>query len=482
MSNLVKIFDRIKQLSYTTSTNDIELINSVAGFADFSSVYSHGDNLFYAITDGVDYEIGSGTFFSESNINYNYDTISRNPISSSNGGQKVAFNAGNKEVFVTYPASHSVYQGSGIGLATPVRGGVAFWDSSNILNYSSNLHWDNVNNLLGINNTNPSFAIDVAGTGDAKSSIRASGFYVGSTGIYFEPRDSYVGGTQVNHFTPNLLNTSTGSNLVFELSGIVNQHFLLKKQSGNTFFAGPVSSCQACPDEYPTFRTLVFDDIPNLSGAYAGVGFVESVSGNLTSYIDSEIVALSGYVDNNNSAQLQAALDSFYTSGESQLLAQSGEFENFLASAQGSLDNENTDRYCVVRGDNTDGYNAGWGVANRTVNYSILPLSGVELETTAGDWDTTNYWYTVPYSGNYSVRADLAFTYSSSNGDVDNYFRLVTSGDTVTNYLSTAAFMGDPDDGNASSSWIVNVNQNSRIYLEYKGQPRNYSKLTIHKI
>ena len=486
MSNVIKIFDRIKQLSQTTSTNDIELSDSsVDGFSKFSSVYNHDDVLFYAITDGSDYEIGSGVFKNkdESAVDiYNYDTILRYPISSSNGNNKVSFNTGTKEVFATYPATHAVYQGSGAGLATPQRGGVAFWDSSNVLNYSSDLYWDVNNSLLGIQNTSPSYAIDIAGTGDATSSIRASGFYVGSTGVYFAPRDSYVGGTQVNHFTPNQLNTETGSDLILELSGVVSQHILLTKQAGNTIFAGPTSGCEACPDGYPTFRNLVVDDIPDLSGLYGGSSLINAVSGYAVSYTDTEIAALSGHFDTNNAAALETAINDFLASGTTQLTAQSGEFDNFLISAQGDLDNENKDRYVSVIG--------SVGAASQNINLSSkskFPFTVIEEDSEASaSFDTTNYYYTVPYSGKYFVSVNLYGLYDTGYTPNRPEFYIVSSG-ASNSVLSSgnpySLFLANNgDSGSASRSYIVNVASGDTLWVEASGKFYNFSSLTINKI
>ena len=57
------------------------------GFSSFSSVYTSGDRLFYAVTDGVDYEVGSGTY---------HTGIVRHPLRSSNSDNK-GFSAGIKK-------------------------------------------------------------------------------------------------------------------------------------------------------------------------------------------------------------------------------------------------------------------------------------------------------------------------------------------------------------------------------------------------
>jgi hypothetical protein len=487
MSNIVNIYDRIKQLSFTTSTNNIELANSVSGFDDFRSVYAHNDIVLYAITDGLDYEVGSGVFKNKDHNSideYNYDTIIRYPIKSSNNNNKVSFGPGAKEVFCTYPATHAVYIGSGLGLSTPAKNGVAFWDSANILNYSSNFYWDNNNSLLGIKNSLPSFAVDIGGTGDASSCVRASGYYVGSTGVYFSPRDTYTGGTQIYHFERNQLNQSTGSNLIFDLSGIVNQNILLKKQAGNTVFAGPTVSCQGCPSEYPSFRVLVSGDIPDLSAIYSTRSLLNSTSGNLRAAIDSLGSSLSGNFttfQNQVNSGVASTLSSFENDFDSQITAQSGLIDNFITTSSGRIDNVvNTfsPEFCSVVGSGSDLYSSG---PNNQTSYTTFPFAYVETEAKSGNWDLSNSRYNVTKSGVYLVTASMALRNVGASFGVPKYRICKTSGGSTTNYLEVD--MSVPSGAyHSSKSWMVPSNSGDYIFLQYQGYFFNGSSMTIHRI
>jgi hypothetical protein len=97
--------DRVKVTSTTTGTGTFTLGSAVEGFQDFS-VIGDGNSTFYTITDGVDFEVGIGTFTS-SGTTLSRDTI----LESSNSGSAVNWAAGEKDVFVTYPAEKSVYAG-----------------------------------------------------------------------------------------------------------------------------------------------------------------------------------------------------------------------------------------------------------------------------------------------------------------------------------------------------------------------------------
>jgi hypothetical protein len=487
MSNIVNIYDRIKQLSFTTSTNNIELANNVSGFDTFRSVYDHNEVILYAITDGVDYEVGSGIFKNkdESSIDeYNYDTIIRYPIKSSNSNNLVSFGPGAKEVFCTYPATHAVYIGSGLGLNTPIKGGVAFWDSANVLNYNANLYWDNNNSLLGIKNNLPAFAIDIGGTGDATSCVRASGYYVGSTGIYFVPRDTYTGGTQIYHFEKNQLNQSTGSNLVFSLSGIVNQHILLSKQAGNTFFAGPEESCESCPDEYPTFRTLVAADIPNLTSTYSTVALLSSTSGTLRTGINNLGSSLSGdflTFQNQVNSGVAATLVAFENDFDSQITAQSGLIDNFIATSSGRIDNVVSNlsaEFCSVVGSGSSLFTSG---PENQSTYTVFPFSYVESQASNGNWDSLNFRYNVPKSGVYLVTANMSLRDIGPSFGTPKYRIAKTSGGSTVNYLEVD--MSLPSGVlHSSKSWIIPSNSGDYLFLEYQGYFFNGSSLTIHRV
>jgi surface protein len=304
-NNVIILSDRIKELSYTMGTGNLSLSGSVGGFSSFGSAYQHNESLFYAVTDGVNYEIGSGIYRSASydlGDGITTNELKRFPIRSSNSNNLVNFGEGTKEVYVTYPATHSVYTGSGVsGYNTPQTNGLAFWGSPNMLNYNSNLVVDPTNSRIGIRSSNPQYAIDIGGM-SAQSIVRSSGIVIGRSGVYFPPQNnndaSYVGGRQLTHFEPNqldqyaydnsLIGQLTGSNAILQLSGVVNQFILLKQQNAGMVFAGPPSGCTPpCSPAYPSFRILTLEDIPNLSSIYTTNTLLTSASGSLNNKINS---------------------------------------------------------------------------------------------------------------------------------------------------------------------------------------------------
>ena len=291
MSQVPKIADRTKELSYTTGTSAFLLEGSITGFSSFASSFDNGDVIFYAATDGTDYEVGSGVFTDSST-----DTISRFVLASSNSNNLVSFNAGAKEVYSTYPATNAVMALSGV---VPKSSGVTFWLSDKAIGHDSNFVWNNVDNRLGINQPNPSFSIDIGGT-PAFSTIHTSGIHTGVSGILFASGTTvpaYSGGRQLEHFERNILGDANIQSVI-ELSGVVDQYLFLKPQDTGLIFAGPASGCGVgCPPARPSFRTLVLSDVPDLifisghlnetiiASGTTVVNDLNTASGALNSYI-----------------------------------------------------------------------------------------------------------------------------------------------------------------------------------------------------
>lgn len=297
-NNSINIYDRIKESSYTIGTGNFALNGAVNGFSSFGSVYSNNESIFYAATDGTYYEIGSGIYVSGVQ-----NQIIRFPFKSTNNNNKVNFGEGIKEIFVTYPATHAVYIGSGIkNELAPASSGVAFWSSNNIVSYDNKLVWDSGNGRLGINKSLPIFQVDIGGSA-AHSIVRSSGVIVGSSGIIFPSGNngdsSYLGGKQLTHYEMNrldqyaydnnLIEDLTGSSEVLQLSGVSNNYIMLKPQIAGTVFAGPASGCTPpCSPDYPSFRQLTWEDLPKLPA--------RTVTSSLDSGTTGEMCADSSYL------------------------------------------------------------------------------------------------------------------------------------------------------------------------------------------
>jgi hypothetical protein len=98
--------DRIKETSTTSGTGTLTLAGASAGFRSFADV-GNGNTTYYAVVDSIagTWEVGIGTYTSSGT------TLSRTTILSNSSGTTAAINfaANSKDVFVTYPASKSLY-------------------------------------------------------------------------------------------------------------------------------------------------------------------------------------------------------------------------------------------------------------------------------------------------------------------------------------------------------------------------------------
>lgn len=110
--------DRVKDTSTTTSTGAFTVSGTPpTGFVTFSSVYSVGDRVPYAIIHQTlnEWEVGEGTY-SDTN------EITRTTVhASSNSNAAVNFSAGTKDVFVNLDArilNKILTQGQAMALST----------------------------------------------------------------------------------------------------------------------------------------------------------------------------------------------------------------------------------------------------------------------------------------------------------------------------------------------------------------------------
>lgn len=96
--------DRVRETSTTTGTGTFTLDGAVTGFQSFAAV-GNANTTYYTIAgpNNNEWEVGIGTY-TASGTTLSRDTI----LDSSNSGSAVNFTAGEKQVFVVYPADKTV--------------------------------------------------------------------------------------------------------------------------------------------------------------------------------------------------------------------------------------------------------------------------------------------------------------------------------------------------------------------------------------
>lgn len=92
--------DRVCETTTTTGTGTYTLAGAKTGYIAFSGACANGDMAYYTATNGVDFEVGLGTWATGG-------TLARTTIyASSNSGSAVSWAAGSKDIFLDVPAYH----------------------------------------------------------------------------------------------------------------------------------------------------------------------------------------------------------------------------------------------------------------------------------------------------------------------------------------------------------------------------------------
>lgn len=165
---MLVLSDRVKQTSITTGSGTITLADTYGGFQSFANGVGQGNSTYYSIENGSNYEIGIGT--------YSSNTLSRDLVlESSNSNNKINLQ-GVSVVFCTYPASRSFFlniegYASGqmphySGIAFPdgsvqtsaaqsllhgATNTIAYWSDSSTISYIDDITWDNSVSGLFVN-------------------------------------------------------------------------------------------------------------------------------------------------------------------------------------------------------------------------------------------------------------------------------------------------------------------------------------------
>jgi hypothetical protein len=116
----IVIADRVKETTTTTGTGSITLAGASTGFQSFAAI-GNGNNTYYTITDGTNWEVGLGRYSSTGPTLFRVSVLS-----SSNSNQLVDWGAGTKTVFVTVPsAAMTLTEPENIAFVSSVSGNLS---------------------------------------------------------------------------------------------------------------------------------------------------------------------------------------------------------------------------------------------------------------------------------------------------------------------------------------------------------------------
>jgi hypothetical protein len=200
---MLVLSDRVKQTSITSGSGTLTLNDTFGGFQSFANAIGNGNATYYTIENGSKYEVGVGT--------YNSNTLSRDLVlSSSNNNERIDLE-GVSIVFCTYPADYSFFlnqQGYASG-QMPHYSGIAFPDGTfqtaaalqsfegqeNTLAYwSSTSSLSNIDEIVWSPSSSGLFIdadVDISGSLE----VRNTWFYRDSAGCFFH---AYVDNTYDN--------------------------------------------------------------------------------------------------------------------------------------------------------------------------------------------------------------------------------------------------------------------------------------------
>jgi hypothetical protein len=98
----LRLANRVKESSTTTGSGTITLGGATGAYQTFSNALSNGDTTYYTVVNGDNWEVGIGT--------YSSNTLTRDAVlSSSNSNNKINL-GGSSSVFIAYPSEKSVYK------------------------------------------------------------------------------------------------------------------------------------------------------------------------------------------------------------------------------------------------------------------------------------------------------------------------------------------------------------------------------------
>lgn len=276
--------DRVKDTTTTTGTGSVTLSGSPpAGFQSFGAAIGNGNTTYYTISGGSQFEVGIGTYNSAGPV-LNRDTV----LSSSNGGSLVNFSAGDKDVFVTYPAEKSVNEDATGNVNISITGNAA------TANVATNLYDGAAGSIPYQTASNTTAFV-----------ATAAGVLVGGTTPSFSTTPTLTG----TNFTgiPNAALTNNTVTLGTTSVALGATSLTLAGLTSVTLTQNPVSNLQAATKQYvdglvssgfhyhaPVKYELVTAQTATYNNGTAGVGATLTNAGTQTAFTPDGVIASIG--------------------------------------------------------------------------------------------------------------------------------------------------------------------------------------------
>ena len=311
---MLRVANRVKESTLTSGSGTIALAGASNGYQSFSSVLSNGDTSYYTIVNGDSWEVGIGT--------YSSNTLSRDVVlSSSNSNNKLALN-GQSYVFIAYPSEKSVYKdqndqvvvgssGVIIGSGNPFITSNVLYNSGGILYFnglpvSSSVSITGVSGI-GVSQSGNSYTISATGSFGLTSSqvqqLLNSGVSINVLSGTGNFNVLSVTGTPVSlsghtHLSSQIADFNSSVSGLLPFTGVVGSGNVIISSS-NRVLNISTSGLQPSGNYSLSGHTHIASNITDFNSATSGLltPYAQLSSGNFTNlYVTGIPVSLSGHV------------------------------------------------------------------------------------------------------------------------------------------------------------------------------------------
>jgi hypothetical protein len=174
--------DRVKETTTTTGTTNYTLLGAENGFEAFS-VIGDTNTTYYCCTDGVDFEVGIGTYTSSGTV------LARTTVlQSSNSDAAVSWSNGTRTIFCTQPAEKAVFLDASGNM--PITNNATVGGSLGVTGSIEGASLD-ISGNIDVDGTSNLDIVDIDGAVDMATTLQVDGVAT------FTGRDIHSGGITI---------------------------------------------------------------------------------------------------------------------------------------------------------------------------------------------------------------------------------------------------------------------------------------------